>query len=106
MSLLNFFNHNDINQGVEEFSNTKGAVLIDVREKNEFVEGHIPRSKNIPLSSIKSISTKIQEKNTPLFVYCLSGSRSTQATKLIQSLGYTNVKNIGGISSYTGKVER
>ena len=48
----------------------------------------------------------VDNKGTPIFVHCLSGARSRQATAILQQMGYTNVKNIGGISSYAGKVER
>ena len=46
------------------------------------------------------------EKDTPIFVYCRSGARSAQAVKALAQMGYINVKNIGGIAAYTGKVER
>ena len=44
-------------------------------------------------------------KDTPLFVYCHSGARSRQAVDALRRMGYLQVKNIGGISAYTGKVE-
>ena len=46
------------------------------------------------------------KKDTPLFVYCHSGARSSQAVRLLARMGYTKIKNIGGIAAYTGKVER
>lgn len=48
---------------------------------------------------------RISDKNAPLFVYCHSGARSRQAVGELQRMGYLHVKNIGGISAYTGKVE-
>jgi rhodanese-related sulfurtransferase len=45
-------------------------------------------------------------KDTPLFVYCQSGNRSKQASMILEKMGYTNVKNIGGIAAYKGKVEK
>ena len=45
-------------------------------------------------------------KNIPLFVYCFSGGRSRQAASMLQHMGYNNVQNIGGITAYSGKVER
>ena len=48
----------------------------------------------------------IDNKATPIFVHCLSGARSRQAAAILKQMGYTNVKNIGGISAYAGKVER
>ena len=48
----------------------------------------------------------VSEKDVPLFVYCHSGARSSQAVRLLARMGYTNLKNIGGMAAYTGKVER
>ena len=88
------------------FQEAKGAVLLDVREPEEYAQGHIPRSKNVPLSVINQVGKVEPDKNTPLYVYCLSGGRSSQATAMLVRMGYTAVKNIGGISGYSGKVER
>ena len=106
MSFFDFLKGPDINQGVREFSTTAGAVLLDVRTSSEYAEGHIPGSKNVPLQSIDKVAGMIDNKATPIFVHCLSGARSRQAAAVLQQLGYTNVKNIGGISAYAGKVER
>ena len=106
MGFLDFLNGPDINQGVKEYSATDDAVLLDVRTPGEYREGHIPGSKNVPLQSIDKVGDIIENKGTPIFVHCLSGARSRQATAVLQQMGYSNVKNIGGISAYTGKVER
>ena len=96
----------DINQGGKEYSTTDGAVLLDVRTPDEYRQGHIPGSKNVPLQSISKVAGVIDNKSTPIFVQCLSGGRSRQAAAILKQMGYTNVKNIGGISAYAGKVER
>ncbi len=106
MSFFDFFKIPDINQGVKEFETTETAILLDVRTKQEYKEGHIPNSKNIPLQTIGDIEHIVQDKNTPIFVHCYSGSRSRQAVAILNQIGYQNVKNIGGISSYRGKVVR
>ena len=106
MGLFDFFKQDDINQGIEQFKNTKDAILLDVRTPEEYSEGHIPKSVNIPLQVIHMAETEIEDKNTELFVYCHSGARSTQATNILKQMGYTNVNNIGGISGYRGEVER
>jgi phage shock protein E len=49
--LFNLFSRRDINQGVEEWRNTKGAVLLDVRTQNEYAGCHIDGSVNIPLDT-------------------------------------------------------
>ena len=106
MGFLDRLKGPDINQGVKEYSATNGAVLLDVRTPGEYREGHIPGSQNIPLQSIDEVDCMIQNISTPIFVYCLSGGRSRQAAAILMQMGYTNVKNIGGISAYGGKVER
>jgi len=106
MRFFDFLKGPDINQGVKEYSTTDGAVLLDVRTPDEYRQGHIPGSKNVPLQSISKVADMIDNKSTSIFVHCLSGARSRQAAAILKQMGYTNVKNIGGISAYAGKVER
>ena len=106
MRFCDFLKGPDSNRGVKEYSTTDGAVLLDVRTPDEYRQGHIPGSKNVPLQSIDKVTVMINNKATPIFVHCLSGARSRQAAAILQQMGYTNVKNIGGISAYAGKVER
>lgn len=106
MGLFSLFTGTDINKGVEEWQSTENAVLLDVRSPSEYQQGHIPGSINIPLDSIQQVTKKYPKKETPLFVHCLSGGRSGKAVSFLKHEGYTNVKNIGGINGYTGKVER
>lgn len=105
MSIFDFFKQPNINAGVAEHKKTENAVLLDVRTPEEYRGGHIPGSCNVPLQTIEDIGSVIENKETPLFVYCHSGARSRQATVFLQQMGYRNVKNIGGIAAYSGKVE-
>ncbi|MBR3299359.1 MAG: rhodanese-like domain-containing protein [Clostridia bacterium] len=106
MSIFSRFRAPDIDSGVQQFNSTPGAMLIDVREEDEYAEGRIPGSINIPLSRLRDIENEVDSLDTPLFVYCLSGARSARATAALVAMGYTAVNNIGGISAYKGKVER
>lgn len=106
MKFFDFFKHRDINQGVTQYKATNGAILLDVRTREEYKEGHISGSKNIPLQSLNEITTFVNKKETPLFVHCLSGGRSRSATEMLKQMGYTNVTDIGGIADYNGKIER
>ena len=106
MGFFDFFKQPDINQGVADYHNTPGAILLDVRTPQEYREGHIPDSKNVPLQAIDKVADLAENKDTVLYVYCYSGARSRQATAMLQHMGYTNVQNIGGIAAYQGKVER
>ncbi|MDL2294283.1 rhodanese-like domain-containing protein [Ruminococcaceae bacterium OttesenSCG-928-D13] len=104
--MFGFLNRMDINKGVEEFRATDGAVLLDVRTENEYRGGHVPGSRNIEVNQIEKVAKLASDKATPLFVLCLSGARSGHAVNALKSMGYTNAKNIGGISAYTGPLER
>ena len=106
MGFFDFLKQPDINQGVKQYKTTSGAFLLDVRTPQEYAEGHIPESRNIPLQNIDKAEEIVDNKDTPLFVHCLSGGRSRQATAVLKQMGYTNVTNIGGIADYRGKVER
>ena len=105
MGIFDFFKQHDINQGVQEFKNAAGAVLLDVRTPQEYREGHIPGSQNVPLQQLDKVEEVTENKDTILYVYCRSGARSRQAVSLLNHMGYTNVHNIGGIAAYSGKVE-
>ena len=106
MGLLDALKQVDINAGVEEYKNTKDAVLIDVRTPDEYSQGHIPGSKNVPLQQFTDITSVAEDKETPLFVYCYSGARSRRAATAFQRMGYKNSTNIGGIVSYKGKLDK
>ena len=106
MGFFDFLRQPDVNQGVNDYKNTIGAVLLDVRTPEEYSEGHIPESKNVPLQTLDRVRAVVENKDTELFVYCHSGARSRQAATMLGQMGYTKVNNIGGISSYRGKVER
>ena len=106
MSIFDFFKQPDINKGLKEYAEAENAVLLDVRTPQEYGEGHIPGSKNVPLQTLDEVRSVAENKDTELFVYCYSGARSRQATAMLQHMGYTNVQNIGGVAAYHGKVER
>ena len=74
----------NINKGMEEYRSIPDAILVDVREDDEFRSGHIPGAVSIPLSRINAISLP---KDAPLFLYCLRGSRSKQAVGKLKAMG-------------------
>jgi len=106
MGLFDLLKPHDIDEGVKTWAATAGAVLLDVREPDEYAAGHIPGSVNLPLSSISAASKRVPKKDTPLFVYCLSGNRSGSAIGALKSMGYTNLTNIGGIRGWRGEIEK
>jgi len=78
----------------------KGAVLLDVRNTHEFDRGALPNAKNIPLTILPLVAHEHLDKNDPVLIYCHAGGRAMMAEKILASLGFANVTNIGGIHQY------
>ena len=75
-----------------------GYVIIDARTQSEYDEGHIPGAILIPEYEIAERAEKeLPDKNQLILVYCRSGRRSKIAAAELVKLGYTNVKEFGGI---------
>ena len=85
----------NINKGLEEYRAAANAVLVDVREADEYAADHIPGAVNVPLSEITASALP---KDRPLFLYCLRGARSQRAVRILHQKGFTQVKSIGGIA--------
>lgn len=81
----------------------EGAMIIDVRTKEEFKAGHIPGAINIPLNNLPTQLTSIP-KNKVIITCCASGMRSSSAKNLLQSKGYTTVYNGGGWMGLQSKI--
>jgi phage shock protein E len=76
-----------------------GAIVIDVRSPKEFDSGSLPGAQNLPLDEITNrIKSVAPDKDKPLLLHCLSGTRSGMARSRLKSLGYTNVHNLGSFS--------
>lgn len=103
MNIFAMFGGNGMDAGVKEFENTPGALLLDVRTREEYAGRHVANSVNVPLDELNAVAERT-DRNVPLFVYCLSGARSGQAVRLLKRYGFKDVRNIGGIASYRGKV--
>lgn len=82
--------------------NKQGALLLDVREPDEYSALHAPDAKLIPLGQLSSRLSEIATyKDKPIVVMCRSGRRSAQAVSLLKEAGYTQVSNVkGGIQSW------
>lgn len=73
----------------------QGAVIIDVREENEFAAGAVKGAKNIPLSQFRERMHEIP-KDVPVYVHCRSAQRSYNAVMALENSGYDNVYNVSG----------
>ncbi|MGG0716524.1 rhodanese-like domain-containing protein [Robertmurraya massiliosenegalensis] len=90
----------------EEFrAGYRKAQLIDVREPNEFENGHILGARNIPLSQMKMRMKEIRP-DKPVYLYCQSGMRSSRAAQTLYRKGYKDLSHLkGGFKKWTGKIK-
>lgn len=102
MGLLDILGFGNKTNEISEFV-AKGAIILDVRTKAEFDEGHIEGSKNIALQVLESKIAEIKKWNKPVIACCRSGMRSAQATSILKQNGIECI-NGGGWSSLQGKL--
>lgn len=81
---------------------SSGALLLDVREPDEYAQGHAPGSVPIPLGQLQQRLSEIARyKNQPVALICRSGRRSEQAQKILEAAGFSATVNIeGGMISW------
>ena len=81
-------------------------IILDVRTQEEYDEGHIPGAIVISHEEIAEKAEKVlTDKEQLILVYCRSGRRSKIATEALVELGYTNIKEFGGIINWPYEVE-
>lgn len=89
----------------EMMTQDDGHVVVDVRRQDEYDAGHIPGAILIPNESIEDERPEeLPDLDQVILVYCRTGNRSKQAAQKLFDMGYTNVYEFGGISTWTGEV--
>ena len=84
----------------------EGYIILDVRTQEEYDQGHIPGAIVISHEEItEKAEEMLTDKNQLILVYCRSGRRSKIAAEALVELGYTNIKEFGGIIDWTYEVE-
>src|SRR5579875_712073 len=83
----------------------QGAVVVDVRESDEWRQGHIPEAIGIPRGFLElRIEDKVPDRKTPVIMQCASGTRSLLAARAMRELGYENLYNLnGGFNAWKDK---
>ena len=85
----------------------EGYIILDVRTQEEYDEGHIPGAIVISHEEItEKAEEMLTDKNQLILVYCRSGRRSKIAAEALVELGYTNIKEFGGIIDWPYEVEK
>jgi len=88
-------------QAKQMMDQSTGYVIVDVRTQSEYQDGHIDGAILIPVDQIASLApSKLPDKTQLIFVYCRSGARAQQASTTLSQMGYTNVFDFGGITSW------
>ena len=84
----------------------EGYIILDVRTREEYDQGHIPGAILIPNTEIEArAEEELPDKDQLILVYCRSGNRSKKAAEILVELGYTNIREFGGIIDWSYEVE-
>jgi molybdopterin/thiamine biosynthesis adenylyltransferase/rhodanese-related sulfurtransferase len=87
----------EVTPGEAELLAEQGVTLVDVRESNEWEEGHLPGAIHVPRGFLESrIEGAVPDRDRPLILYCAGGVRSVLAARQIAELGYTDVVSMSG----------
>lgn len=90
----------------EIMDNQEGYIILDVRTQEEYDEGHIPGAILISNTEIEERAEEVlTDKDQLILVYCRSGRRSKMAAEILVELGYTNIREFGGILDWPYEVE-
>ena len=93
-------------QAKEIMDSQEDYIILDVRTQDEFDESHIPGAILIPHDEITEIAEdSLTDKDQLILVYCRSGRRSKLAAEALVELGYTNIKEFGGIIDWPYETE-
>lgn len=84
---------------VEGLAALEGALLVDVREPDEFAGGHVPGARNIPLGDIRDRTPELTDAPV-VYVICQSGRRSAYACEVLASSGIHPVNVTGGTTAW------
>ena len=103
---LNAEKTEDNEETVQEAKSENTAIVVDVRTKAEFITGAYPDALNIPLDELGKRYVELGDNlSRDITVYCLSGGRSAYAQNQLKQLGFTDVKNGGGINTMMARLK-
>ena len=84
-------------QGAVQLINRERAVVVDVREPEEFAAGHVTGAKNVPLDQLEEkLAAAVKNKTVPLLLVCATGARAQRAVATAKKLGYEQAQAVAG----------
>jgi rhodanese-related sulfurtransferase len=89
-------------QGAVQLINRERAVVVDVREPEEYAAGHVTGAKNVPLNQLdEKLGAAVKNKSVPLLLICATGARAQRAVATAKKLGYEQAQAVaGGLKSW------
>ncbi len=94
------------NEAKAIMDSTTDVIILDVRTPEEYEEGHIPGAILIPYTEIEArAAQELPDQAQVILVYCRSGRRSKLAAQILAELGYSNIREFGGIIDWPYEVE-
>ena len=97
-------------QEAREIMEASDCIILDVRTEEEYEEGHIPNAICVPNEIISGdqgqIISELPDKEQTILVYCRSGRRSKEAAQKLAAMGYTDIREFGGIIDWDGELSR
>jgi rhodanese-related sulfurtransferase len=105
--MFGLFQKSTVNSiSVNELESWLGKVnLIDIREPYEYMSGHLPTAKNIPMSRILSEAELHLEKSKEYHIICQSGARSSRTCAALRDMGFNVINVSGGTGGYRNRLE-
>ena len=92
-------------EAMKRMEEENGYLILDVRTKEEYEEGHIEGAINIPNEVIPDeAESMLKDKGQTIYVYCRSGRRSKESCKKLCELGFSNIIDFGGIIDWKGEI--
>ncbi len=79
-----------------QLMNRERAVLVDVREPDEYAAGHVAHSKSVPLATLEASRDLPKNKALPVVLLCATGARASSAVPTLKKLGFSNVRSLSG----------
>ena len=96
-----------IEEAKKNLDTNQSIVLLDVRTKQEYEEGHIEGALHVPVNKLEyEIEDLIPDKEQTIYLYCRSGVRTIMAGDILLELGYTSIYDMGGIIYWPYEVVR
>ncbi len=104
-SMITIYKNHISNEDLEQKLEKNATVILDVRETEEYAQGHIPGSVLIPLGQLEKRCDELN-KEQEIFIICQSGGRSNQACFILEANGFEEVYNVlPGMVGWTGPID-